>query len=255
MCRHIGYIGNKAKIKDVLVDKEHSIIDMAFKPKEMKNAKLNADGFGIGWCKYKDFYSYKNCLPIWNDINFFSIIENIESNLIIGNVRSATLPNYISYHNTHPFKWKNFLFSHNGYIKDFEKSVKKEIVKLLDYSYLSPISGNTDSEHIFFLIMQIYNQEKNLKKAIFKTIDFLTTICEEAMLNFMLAHITEKEGFRLLATKASINIEAPSLYYLIENDRNIYISSEKLNKQNWKGIMDSSIIECDNNKVLISKIK
>ena len=164
MCRHIGYIGNKAKIKDVLIDKEHSLIDMAFKPKEMKNAKLNADGFGIGWHKYKDFYSYRNCLPIWNDINFFSITENIESNLIIGNVRSATLPDDISYHNTHPFKWKNFLFSHNGYIKDFEKSVKKEIIKLLDYSYLSAISGNTDSEYIFFLLFKYIIRKKTLKK-------------------------------------------------------------------------------------------
>ena len=83
----------------------------------------------------------------------------------------------------------------------------------------------------------------------------MSTISDEAMLNFMIAHITEKEEIRLLATKASINIEAPSLYYLIENENNIYISSEKLNNKNWKGIMDSSIIECLNNKLLISKIK
>ena len=49
MCRHIGYIGNKEFINKVILEKKHSLVDMAFQPKEMENAKLNADGFGIGW--------------------------------------------------------------------------------------------------------------------------------------------------------------------------------------------------------------
>ena len=38
------------EIKNILIIlyfKNHSLIDMAFQPKEMENAKLNADGFGI----------------------------------------------------------------------------------------------------------------------------------------------------------------------------------------------------------------
>ena len=49
MCRHIGYIGKERLLSDIFLNKSHSIIDMAFRPKEMENAKLNADGFGIGW--------------------------------------------------------------------------------------------------------------------------------------------------------------------------------------------------------------
>ena len=48
MCRHIGYIGKERLLSDIFLNKSHSLIDMAFKPREMENAKLNADGFGIG---------------------------------------------------------------------------------------------------------------------------------------------------------------------------------------------------------------
>ena len=76
MCRHIGYIGNRELINKIILEKKHSLIDMAFQPKEMENAKLNADGFGIGWSSYENrnkFFLYKNYMPIWNDQNLVSL--------------------------------------------------------------------------------------------------------------------------------------------------------------------------------------
>ena len=83
---------------------------MAFNPKEMKNAKLNADGFGIAWANKNLFFMYNSSLPIWNDINLIPVTKKLSSKLILANVRSATLPDNVSYNNTHPFKYKNFIF-------------------------------------------------------------------------------------------------------------------------------------------------
>ena len=86
-----------------------------------------------------------------------------QSNLILANVRSATLPDDVSYNNTHPFKYKNFLFSHNGFIKNFNFTHKKKILKNIDSELLSSLKGNTDSEYIFFLFLHAYQKIKNSK--------------------------------------------------------------------------------------------
>ena len=69
MCRHIGYIGKKKDLYSILLKHDHSLIDLAYKPKLMKEATLNADGFGLAWLSKQNFMLYKNYLPIWNDLN------------------------------------------------------------------------------------------------------------------------------------------------------------------------------------------
>ena len=243
MCRHIGYIGIKKSLREVLIDKEHSIITMAYKPKEMKEAILNADGFGIGWFKAENFFTYKKVCPIWNDENLNSIAENISSDLIIGNVRSATILSNSGTQNTHPFLDKNFIFSHNGYIKNFESKVKEKFIRLIENKFLKTIKGNTDSEYIFTLFRQNYYYLKSGKKSIIKTIDQITKISQASLLNFLIA-INDKREKRIIATKFGHNLEAPSLYYYNNNKTNQnIISSEKLDSNNWKSISNNSIIE------------
>ena len=253
MCRHLGYIGKKERLDNIFLNKNHSLIDMAFRPKEMKNAKLNADGFGIGWNANNAFYLYKNIFPIWNDSNLLSIAKNLSSNLVLANVRSATVPHDLSYNNTHPFKHENILFSHNGYIKNFNTSYKEKMIKSLDSEFISKIKGDTDSEYLFYLFVQIYNKEKNILEAIHKTIKFLKDNCDQAMLNFLIA-FKDHKSINLYATKLSINLISPSLYYLIDDEKNIYVSSEKLDDSNWQTVKDSSLLECNNNNFKIRSL-
>ena len=149
MCRHIAYLGEKKSLETVLL-KKHSLIDMAYKPKEMENATLNADGYGIGWMLNNDFFLYKSILPIWNDANLQSISKNISSNFFLANVRSATIPGDLSYNNTHPFVYEDFIFSHNGFVKNFNSIVKEKILSHINSKYLSKIKVQT--LNIYFLI-------------------------------------------------------------------------------------------------------
>ena len=256
MCRHIGYIGNKEFIDKIILEKNHSLIDMAFQPKEMENAKLNADGFGIGWNSIeneKRFFLYKNYMPIWNDPNLNSFAKNIKTNLLIGNVRSATLLTNIGYQNTHPFIFENLLFSHNGFIENFEPVVKGKLLGLLDNNLLSAIKGNTDSELIFFIIISIYKKERNLLKAIKKTLKILSELCKAAMLNFIIAEFKDTKC-KLYATKTAIKLSPPSLYYQVNKNKSIFISSEKLDKKKWVSVKNNSLIECSKNKFKIMDI-
>ena len=254
MCRHIGYIGKKKDLYSILLKHKHSLIELAYKPKHMREAKLNADGFGIAWKNNKKFELYKNYLPIWNDLNLNCISKSISSSLVIGNVRSATVIENQGYFNTHPFYYKNYIFSHNGYIKDYNSVTKNRLYKNLNNKYKALIKGNTDSELIFILLMQYINDSKNIEKSIKNVITLIKENYSACMLNFILATINEKGKDVLFATKFARKLTAPSLFYIKYKNEYITISSEELNKHAWVEIKSNSLIKIYNNKIAIKGI-
>ena len=254
MCRHIGYIGRKKDLYSILLKHKHSLIELAYKPKLMNEAILNADGFGLAWKNKESFKLYKNYLPIWNDLNLESLSKSISSNLVIGNVRSATINENQGYFNTHPFTLKNFCFSHNGFIRNFNSKTREKIFKYLKPEYISLVKGRTDSELIFMLLIQIIENEKKIGKSIKNTIKIIKENCDACMLNFLIATFDKSGKNTLYATKFSAGLKTPSLFYSKHKNEYIIISSEKLNNDKWYSIKNNSLIKASRNKVKIEKI-
>ena len=254
MCRHIGYIGKKKDLYSILLEHKHSLIKLAYKPKLMNEATLNADGFGLAWRNKQSFKLYKNYLPIWNDLNLDSLSKSISSNLVIANVRSATISENQGYFNTHPFKFKNFCFSHNGFIKNFSNTTRNKIFKYLKPKYIKLIKGQTDSELIFILLMQIIQNEKKVGKSIKNAIQIIIENCDACMLNFLIATFDKNGKNTLYATKFSANLKTPSLFYSKNNNEYTMISSEKLNNDKWYNVKNNSLIKASGNNIEIEKI-
>ena len=254
MCRHIGYIGKRKDLYSILLKQKHSLIELAYKPKLMNDATLNADGFGLAWKNKESFKLYKNYLPIWNDLNLDSLSKSISSNLVIGNVRSATISENQGYFNTHPFNLKNFCFSHNGFIKNFNNTTRKKILKYFRPKYINLVKGQTDSELIFILLMQIIEGGIKIEKSIKNTIRIIKENCDACMLNFLIATFDKNGKNTLYATKFSAGLKTPSLFYSKYKNQYIMISSEKLNNDKWYSIKNNSLIKASENNVEIEKI-
>ena len=254
MCRHIGYIGRKKNLYSILLKHKHSLIELAYKPKLMNEATLNADGFGLAWRNKESFKLYKNCLPIWNDLNLDGLSKSISSNLVVGNVRSATIPENQGYFNTHPFNLKNFCFSHNGYIKNFNNTTREKIIKYLKPKYVNLVKGQTDSELIFILLIQLIENEKKVGKSIKNTIQIVKENCDACMLNFLIATFDKNGKNILYATKFSAGLKEPSLFYSKHKNEYTMISSEKLNNGKWYSVKNNSLIKVSKSKIVIEKI-
>jgi predicted glutamine amidotransferase len=154
----------------------------------------------------------------------------------------------------HPFTLKNFCFSHNGFIKNFNRTTRKKIFKYIKPKYINLIKGQTDSELIFILLIQIIENEKKIEKSIKNTIQIIKENCDACMLNFLIATFDKNGKNTLYATKFSAGLKTPSLFYSKhENDYTI-ISSEKLNNDRWYSIKNNSLIKASGNKVKIEKI-
>ncbi|NEQ38429.1 MAG: ergothioneine biosynthesis protein EgtC [Okeania sp. SIO3I5] len=254
MCRLLGYLGEPILLESILTKPAHSLIVQGYKPQEMQEALINADGFGLGWYhtqKQTAPFSYKNIQPIWNDINLKNLGRYIESNCILGHVRSATPGQAIDISNCQPFNYKNILFIHNGYIDKFRFTLYKLIRDYLEEMPYLLIKGNTDSEHIFALlineIIEIINSD--FQEALQNILMLLTEIARLHKVRF-LANTIITDGEQLVASRFAKGAIPPSLYWLKNSPKfpnSVIVASEPLFADNWQKLPEQSIIKVSKN--------
>ena len=220
----------------------HSLYRQSWEPKEMDEAVLNADGFGFGWVNQSGQTAvYTNTQPIWSDTNITSLSDSLFSPYWLGNVRSATPGQQITQTNTHPFKVEQLLFTHNGYIENFNTDIRTRLHEILKPSIQSGIQGNTDSEFIFAILRQQLKHTSDIAQAIQGMVSILTEMItdEKVLLNLIVG-----DGTQFYILRYAINGQCPTLYYSIDEDdfpESIIISSEALTESGkWQTIPEHS---------------
>ena len=213
MCRLAAYTGELLSLEQFLLWPRHSLIHQAHAPQETLSATVNADGIGFGWyADDKQPAVYRSLLPAWADPNLGSLGRSLQSRTWLANVRSATDPLSSGYANTQPFSGHGILFLHNGFIEDFNNSVRGPLRSTLSPGFESTVHGTTDSEYLFALLRQtIYQHEGDVLSALRVTLERLEGWLQKkglgALLNIILA-----EGQRITVLRHAIGLECPSLY-------------------------------------------
>ncbi|MBD2363649.1 ergothioneine biosynthesis protein EgtC [Anabaena minutissima FACHB-250] len=256
MCRLLAYLGSPISLDRLLYKPEHSLIVQSYQPREMTSGLLNADGFGVGWYhtqKNTDPFIYKNTLPIWNDINLPSLSRYVESKCVLAYVRSATPGQALDFANCQPFNHQQSLFIHNGRIEKFRQTLHRKIRSTLIPNFYEQIDGNTDSEHIFALLlsqMQL-NKHRPPEYALRTTLLALGEMAKRYQVEAS-ANTVFSDGKRLIASRFSTSAPAPSLYWLRDDltfPNSVIIASEPLFAGNWTSCPENSIItvgeDCD----------
>ncbi|MBW4614184.1 MAG: ergothioneine biosynthesis protein EgtC [Desmonostoc vinosum HA7617-LM4] len=262
MCRLLAYLGSPIYLEPLLYKPEHSLIVQSYQPQEMISGVVNADGFGMGWYHHQkdtEPFTYKNTLPIWNDINLPSLSRYIETGCALAYVRSATLGQALDLSNCQPFKYQNLLFIHNGRIEKFRQTLYRPIRNQLNDEIYQSVNGTTDSEHIFALLLSYWqaNPDKTLEQALNITLRELLDLAHTYN-TYVSANVVISDGYRLIASRFTTKSPAPSLY-LLKNDptfpQSVIIASEPLFIGHWTACPENSIISVDENcDIRIEKI-
>lgn len=244
----LAYLGEDILLSRLILKPEHSLEKQAWQPKELREAKLNADGFGFAWYKPDNNNSpipfrYRQILPIWNDPNLSALANSMNQPLWLAMVRSATEGLGVNLDNTQPFSFKQWSFIHNGYILDFSGETQHKLHNLLADDFLYLIKGNSDSEYIFALLMQFLNTETP-QTALQLCLQTIADIIKDkrALLNILIS-----DGINIYVTRHAINGLCPSLYYTNSSEEfghnNQLIVSEKLNQEDsWNEIEEHKLI-------------
>ena len=171
---------------------------------------------------------------------------------MIAHVRAASVGD-VSESNCHPFQYKNILMAHNGGVEEFGK-IKRKLRALLTDELYNWIKGQTDSEHIFALLLtNLFQYHKTVNpeavvdafERTFRTLKVLMEengIKEPAYLNMVFTNglfivatryvsdpkeepltMYHSEGSRYVVENGTTWLEAPQ-----DDDNAVLVVSEKL---------------------------
>ena len=159
MCRLMAYMGSPIIIDKLLYQPKNSLVNQSINAKELEEP-LNGDGFGIGWYVADVNYepvTFVSINPAWSNRNLRNLAPKIRTECFIAHVRAASVGE-VSESNCHPFQYKNLLMMHNGGVENFSL-IKRQIREPLSDEFYNWIKGQTDSEHIFALLLHYLYKE------------------------------------------------------------------------------------------------
>lgn len=247
MCRLVGYLGNSIRLDQLLYKQEHSLYHQSYKPLELNSGVVCADGSGFGW--YDEAgkpFIYRNTIPLWNDPNLEELSHYVQSACAVGYVRLAGTGESLDISNCQPFRSGKLLFVHNGEIANFQQTLYRPIRESLSDPTYRLIKGMTDSEHIFALLVEMWqsSEESTLLSALRAALQKLVDLARVHDTSFS-ANVIVSDGKALAAVRFAYRTQAPTLYWScddVNHPTQVIVASEPLSDQNWVAFPDQSTL-------------
>lgn len=143
MCRLFGFRSRVSlRVHHSLVEAENAL---------MVQSRNHPDGWGLGYYEGDQARVIKAVNPAWADEGFAVLSRLLSSQAFVAHVRKATCGS-VAMENTHPFHHGRWLFCHNGNIEGFGQ-LRPFFLEEIAEPFRDLITGNTDSEHCFYLFL------------------------------------------------------------------------------------------------------
>jgi predicted glutamine amidotransferase len=151
MCRWMGYLGAPIAPKELLYDPERSLIEQSLRHGPERSLP-NGDGTGLGWYDRRaEPALFRSITPAWGDQNLLELATEVRTPLFLAHVRAGT-GTPVQQTNCHPFRYKNWLFVHNGYVAQYGM-LRRDLILAVRPDLFNNIQGSTDSEVLFHLAL------------------------------------------------------------------------------------------------------
>jgi predicted glutamine amidotransferase len=215
MCRWMAYLGSELILSDLLYVPKHSLIVQS-RQSRMGTSAACADGFGVAWYDGVDDEPilFKSPQPAWRDRNLRELSKRVISGAVMAHVRAASVSSGcpVQQTNCHPFRYKQWLFMHNGGIRNFPE-VKSDLILGVDPMLYPFIEGSSDSE-IFFYLAITFGLEIDLLTAMARAVRFIEKVGrEKGIENPIQMTVAITDGKTLWAFRYSSEGKSRTLFY------------------------------------------
>jgi glutamine amidotransferase len=154
MCRLFGFRSHEELPVDAPLLREHN----SLKLQSMKHP----DGWGIAYFDQAHTPAVAHGLdPAHQSTDFERICGQVSSKAVVAHIRLASVGS-VELSNAHPFLHKQWVFAHNGTVRDFAQH-QAEIEAEIAPHFLPLIRGATDSERCFYLLLTRLQHEGALE--------------------------------------------------------------------------------------------
>ncbi len=110
------------------------------------------DAYGFGYYKGNDVLLGKRPSGAPGPFTLSQLAGAVDSEALVAHARYATVGTQKD-ENTHPFRWRRWLFAHDGTVEAF-RELKPRLLEALPDHLRRNIEGDTDSEHAFMLFLK-----------------------------------------------------------------------------------------------------
>jgi gamma-glutamyl hercynylcysteine S-oxide hydrolase len=244
MCRHLAYLGPPASVRELLIDPPYSLYRQSWEPRRQRFGTVNADGFGLGWYVPGDPVParYRQAGPIWADPNFAELARVTRASALLAAVRDATVGAAPGAEAAAPYRFEQWLFSHNGRLDGWPGSVGK-LAETLSGEELLGLESRTDSALVWALIVRRLKDGAPIGAA----------------LQDLVAELTAATGTRLnlLVTDGSLiaaTVVGDSLSYLAGGDAVTVASEPITDDPGWVDVPDGTLVLATATSVEVSPL-
>lgn len=185
MARLFGLIGNRADLAGRVLELERATLAV---PREALGAA--SVSWGMGFYQGGEVLIRRRPNDDRRDLDVAALAKDLRSDLIVGHVRAATVGS-LRAENTHPFRYREWLFAHTGSIERYPLVRPRLLESIPDFLQRN-LRGDTDSEILFHVALSFLHDAGRLQDG--AAVDARAVMNALTRTASLVDHLVEAEG-------------------------------------------------------------
>ncbi|MCS6900477.1 MAG: class II glutamine amidotransferase [Myxococcales bacterium] len=156
MARLFAFLANRPDLGAKVLQAEASLINPTPSP-------ARATGWGVGFYQGGEILLRRRPVDDRPSMPLASSLADLRTTALLGHVRLATVGT-LRTENTHPFRFRQWLFAHTGNLPAFP-SLRERLIESIPQFLRRNVRGETDSELIFHLFLSFLHDAGGLDRS------------------------------------------------------------------------------------------
>ena len=156
MARLFGLIGNRADLAARVLGSEAEALRV-----QSKGTPL---GWGIGFYQGGEVLMRRRPIDDHATVEVAKVVGDVRADVLVGHVRNATV-GALRTENTHPFRYRQWLFAQTGTLPSFE-AIRDRLIGSVPEFLRSSIRGESDAEILFYVFLSFLHDAGRLNDGI-----------------------------------------------------------------------------------------
>lgn len=155
MARLFGFIGNRPDLGAKALTADGQLF-------EERAVAGQALGWGLGYYQGGEVLLRRRPLDDRPVVSFGEVLRGVRTDALLAHVRRATV-GALRTENTHPFRFRHWLFAHTGTIAGYD-TLRERLIESLPEFLRRNVRGDTDSELLFHLFLSFLHDTGKLQQ-------------------------------------------------------------------------------------------
>ncbi len=161
MARLVGFIGNRPDLGARAIAEDGRALSVRRPPTNGPNAPT-PPGWGVGFYQAGEILLKRRPLDERAELSIADMTRDLRADALVAHVRIATVGS-LRTENTHPFRYRQWLFANTGTIDHFDR-LRGRLAESLPQFLQRDVRGETDSELLFYLFLSFLHDAGELDR-------------------------------------------------------------------------------------------